>query len=101
MAPRASILMIGPPDCGRTPLLHLSDVVAAEREFAREQNVAFWDWRRHMGGPGSVKLWYTAGYGQSDFIHMTGEGYRMIGGLIADALQQEVGTQNEQAAKDR
>jgi lysophospholipase L1-like esterase len=99
-APKASILMIGPPDCGRIPLLHLADVVAAERAFAREQNVAFWDWRAHMGGPGSVKLWYTAGYGQSDYIHMTGEGYRMIGGLIADALQ-EVGTQNEQAAKDR
>ncbi len=97
--PTAAILMIGPPDCGRLPLLHLAEVVASQREIAREEKVAFWDWRRHMGGPGSVKLWVTAGYGQSDYIHMTGEGYRMVGEMIVNALLEL--QHNEQARENR
>jgi lysophospholipase L1-like esterase len=97
-APQASILMIGPPDCGKLrPLLHLSEVVAAQRDIAREQNVAFWDWRLHMGGPGSVKIWVTAGYSQADYIHMTGEGYRLIGETIVNSLME---MQNEQAREN-
>lgn len=99
-APQAAILMIGPPDCGKArPLLHLSDVVAAQHEIAREQHVAFWDWRKHMGGPGSVKLWVTAGYGQSDYIHMTGEGYRLTGESIVNALLARE-KRNEQAREN-
>lgn len=95
--PNAAILMIGPPDCGRVPLLHLTDVIAAQRDIAREQKVAFWDWRTHMGGAGSVKLWVTAGYGQSDYIHMTGEGYRMVGEMIVNSLLE---LQNNEQARE-
>lgn len=85
--PGAAILMVGPPDCGKgRPLLHLSEVVTAQRDIAREQKVAFFDLRGHMGGVGSVKLWVTAGYGQQDYIHMTGDGYRLVGETIANAL---------------
>jgi lysophospholipase L1-like esterase len=52
-----------------------------------------------MGGPGSVKLWVTAGYGQSDYIHMTGEGYRMVGEMIVNALLEL--QHNEQARENR
>jgi len=105
-APQAAILMIGPPDCGKLrPLLHLTDVVAAERDIAREQQVAFWDLRDHMGGPGSVKLWVTAGYGQADYIHMTGEGYRLTGESIVNALlereKRHERTREDQARKDQ
>jgi lysophospholipase L1-like esterase len=96
--PNAAILMIGPPDCGRVPLLHLTEVIAAQRDIAREQKMAFWDWRAHMGGPGSVKLWVTAGYGQTDYIHMTGEGYRMIGEMIVNSLLEL--QENEQAREN-
>lgn len=98
-APDAAILMIGPPDCGKLhPLLHLSDVVSAQRDIAREQKVAFFDLRHHMGGAGSVKLWVTAGYGQTDYIHMTGEGYRLVGETIVNGLLER---QNEQARENR
>jgi lysophospholipase L1-like esterase len=97
--PNAAILMLGPPDCGRIALLHLTEVIAAQRDIAREQKVAFWDWRAHMGGPGSVKLWVTAGYGQTDYIHMTGEGYRMIGEMIVNSLLEL--QENEQARENR
>ncbi len=96
--PDAAILMIGPPDCGKLhPLLHLSDVVAAQHEIAREQKVAFFDLRGHQGGAGSVKLWVTAGYGQADYIHLTGEGYRLVGETIVNALLEK---QNEQAREN-
>lgn len=86
--PAASILMIGPPDCGRLkPLLHLSEVIDLQREIARQQNVAFWDWRLHMGGPGIVKRWVVAGWSQPDYIHFTPEGYRMLGKLVFDQLE--------------
>jgi lysophospholipase L1-like esterase len=95
--PAVPILMIGPPDCGRLkPLLHLSEVIDIQREMARKLNVAFWDWRLHMGGPGMagpgvggpgiVKRWVVAGLAQSDYIHLTGEGYRLLGKMVVDAI---------------
>jgi lysophospholipase L1-like esterase len=88
--PAASILMIGPPDCGRLqPLLHLSEVIDIQREIAAAQHVAFWDWRLHMGGPGIVKRWVVAGWSQPDYIHLTSEGYRMLGKMVFDAISYE------------
>jgi len=98
-APGVSILMIGPPDCGRGPaLVHLADVVRTQREIAREQKIAFWDWREHMGGPGAIRRWVAAGYAQADYIHMTGEGYRMTGEMIVTALLEK--RQDEQAREN-
>jgi lysophospholipase L1-like esterase len=87
-AANASILLIGPPDCGRLrPLLHLTEVIDIQREVALANNAAFWDWRAHMGGPGIVKRWVTAGLSQADYIHLTGAGYRMIGEMIFNQLE--------------
>jgi lysophospholipase L1-like esterase len=88
--PVASILMVGPPDCGlRGPLPHLDEVLAIQRSVARESGVAFWDWRQHMGGPGSTSLWVRAGLGQGDHIHLTGDGYRLLGKTLFDELEME------------
>ena len=87
-APNASILMIGPPDCGKTkPLLHLSEVIDVQREMAGKLGVAFWDWRMHMGGERIVSQWFLAGLGQADYVHLTGEGYRLIGNLLFTQLE--------------
>ena len=87
-APLASILLIGPPDCGRSrPLVHLSDVIAVERDIAKTERVAFWDLRQRMGGPGSANLWVRAGYGQQDHIHLTPEGYRLAGRMIYEDIE--------------
>jgi hypothetical protein len=76
----ASILMIGPPDCGRLhPLLQLIDI---QRKIVRHQGVAFWGWRMHMGGPGIVKRWVLAGWSQQDYIRLTAEGYQMLGKMF-------------------
>jgi lysophospholipase L1-like esterase len=87
-APNVSILLVGPPDCGRTrPLTHLADVIDVQREIATQQNVAFWDWRLHMGGARVVTQWVVAGLGQGDYVHLTGEGYRLIGNLLFTQLE--------------
>jgi lysophospholipase L1-like esterase len=93
--PATSILMIGPPDCGRLrPLLHLSEVIDVQREIAHRENVAFWDWRLHMGGPDIIKRWVQAGWAQQDYIHMTAEGYRMLGRMVFDSISYEQTGQN-------
>jgi lysophospholipase L1-like esterase len=87
-APLASILLIGPPDCGKLrPLAHLSEVIDIQREIAGSQAVAFWDWRLHMGGPGIVDKWVLAGLSQADHIHLTTEGYRLLGNMLFDQLE--------------
>lgn len=87
-APGASILMVGPPDCGKTrSLLHLSEVIDIQRELAGRLGVAFWDWRMHMGGERIVSQWVLAGLGQADYVHLTGEGYRLIGNLLFTQLE--------------
>jgi lysophospholipase L1-like esterase len=86
--PAASILMIGPPDCGRLqPLLHLDEVIDIQRAIAHQLGAAFWDWRLHMGGPRIVKRWVVAGWSQADYIHLTFEGYRVLGKMIFDQLE--------------
>jgi hypothetical protein len=94
--------MIGPPDCGRLqPLLHLSEVIDIQREIARSAHIAFWDWRMHMGGPGIVKRWVVAGWSQTDYIHLTGEGYRMLGRMVFDELEKVSLISYEQTGQNR
>ncbi|MGA7411364.1 MAG: SGNH/GDSL hydrolase family protein [Bryobacteraceae bacterium] len=89
-APVASILMIGPPDCGRLrPLPHLDEVVRVQREVAQEVGAAFWDWRQSMGGPGATDLWVKAGLGQADHVHLTSDGYKLLGQALFEELELE------------
>jgi lysophospholipase L1-like esterase len=92
VAPVASILLIGPPDCEhrlrghRMPFPHLDDVIAIQRDVANQEGCAFWDWRAAMGGSGSVRQWVQAGLGQGDYTHLTGAGYRTAGSMLFDEL---------------
>ena len=90
--PASSILMIGPPDCEyrlrgrRLPFPHLDQVIDIQREVARANGCAFWDWRAAMGGDGAVRQWVQAGLGQGDYTHLTGAGYRRAGDMLFDEL---------------
>ena len=87
-APSASILMVGPPDCGRLrPLAHLAEVIEVQRDVAKAQNVAFFDWRAHMGGAGMMKRWVQAGLAQADYIHLSSAGYQTLGKMLFDQLE--------------
>lgn len=94
-APSASILVVGPPDClylkrlRRFSAAHLDEVIAIQRDAAREAHCGFWDWRARMGGPGSVRRWVAAGLSQRDYVHMTAPGYRLAGELLFKELMFE------------
>ena len=91
-APAASILVVGPPDClfvkqtHRMSSAHLSEVIAIQRAVARESRCAYWNWRRRMGGPASVRSWAAAGLSQPDYVHMRSAGYRLAGKLLFEEL---------------
>lgn len=85
--PQASILLIGPPDCDRRrPFPYLPDVIKIQREVAQQTNCAFWNWAAHMNASGGRELWAEAGLSQTDLVHLTGKGYRMLGDVLANEL---------------
>jgi lysophospholipase L1-like esterase len=88
--PNASLLLVGPPDCGRLHAFpHLRDVIEIQREVAQQTGIAFWDWRHHMGGPGATHMWVQAGLSQADYTHLTGDGYRLLGQTLASEIDLE------------
>ena len=93
-APRASILVIGPPDRAvrianrwRT-FARMPALVEAQRQAAFEADAAFYDLFRAMGGSGSIEHWATQPqpFAQTDRVHLTSPGYR----LVADWLYSEL-----------
>jgi lysophospholipase L1-like esterase len=91
-APQASILLVGPPDRASrqrrkwVAYSPVERVVAAERAAATQTGCAFYDLRGKMGGTGAMHRWAVAGLAQTDHVHLTGVGYR----LIAEALYSDV-----------
>lgn len=88
-APMASILLLGPPDASRAgrPLRYLADVIEVQRQVAKQESVAYWNLRKWMGGTGSTNLWVRAGLGQQDHVHLTVEGYRLVGKMLFEDLE--------------
>lgn len=87
-APAATILVIGPPDRdqhgrkGWIPMDQLDVIVEAQRQAALASGCPFWDLRAKMGGKGSMLQWVTAGIAQSDHVHFTQTGYKLLGDAV-------------------
>ena len=79
LAPAATILLVGPPDCRVRSPGALAAVIEAQRQVAAEFGCAFWDWRSRMGGPGSIRNWVYSGMAQYDHVHLTPAGYQLTG----------------------
>jgi lysophospholipase L1-like esterase len=96
LAPKAAILVIGPPDrelrAGRrgwAPFAGVDRIVAAQRTICRQMGCAYWDTRSRMGGFGSMQGWVSVQWAQADHTHFTGEGYtELAGALFMDIVQQ-------------
>ena len=93
--PRCAILLTGVNDSWRRGAVnrHTEEVQRACRELARECAGVFWDWYAIMGGYGSMARWQEAGLAQSDKIHFTPNGYRLLGDLLFDAMIEPTGRQ--------
>ncbi len=96
LAPKASILVLGPADrelkAGRrgwAPYSGIDRIVAAQRSVCRQLGCAYWDERTRMGGFGAMREWVSVGWGQGDHTHFTGEGYNeLAAALFSDIVQQ-------------
>ncbi|MCR4860345.1 MAG: hypothetical protein K5910_06755 [Bacteroidales bacterium] len=58
-------------------------------ELAEETGSAVWDLYGVMGGAHSVGAWRDAGLVRPDRLHFTEEGYKLIGDLLVQALQED------------
>lgn len=58
--------------------------------LARETGGAVWDQFEIMGGLRSMDRWRQARLAQTDRVHFTAAGYRLVGNLFADALLNEL-----------
>lgn len=62
---------------------------AAEKvfiELALDNNGSVWDLYKVMGGYGSSSKWVRSGLMQSDHVHFTNTGYKLIGDLLYNAI---------------
>jgi hypothetical protein len=96
LAPRAAILVIGPPDrelrAGRkgwVPFAGVDRIVRAQRSVCKAVGCAYWDERSRMGGFGSMHDWVAVQWAQGDHTHFTSEGYtELASALFMDIVQQ-------------
>jgi lysophospholipase L1-like esterase len=86
--PHCAILFTGINDSWRHRAVnpHTAAAEKAFRELAQEFDAALWDWYGIMGGAGSMAQWEEEGLAQSDKIHFTPAGYKLVGDLLFDAL---------------
>lgn len=55
-------------------------------EMMNEQNAAVYDLYAVMGGYKSIYKWYKAGLASKDKVHFNGRGYRILAGLMFEAI---------------
>ena len=74
----------------RTANKRAEDVRQVMLELSQEQGVAVWDALGVMGGVGSIRSWEGVGLAKRDRIHLTREGYALLGDLLYDALMEDL-----------
>ncbi|MEZ4755672.1 MAG: GDSL-type esterase/lipase family protein [Flavobacteriales bacterium] len=88
--PDAAVLLTSNTDSyvkRRTPNRNAEAVRQVMRELSAETGAGVWDALGVMGGVGSIRLWESAGLAKRDRIHLTREGYALLGDLLFDAWQ--------------
>ena len=91
VAPKASLLFIGPSDMGRRyggkmgTWKYLPELNDSLRVMALRNNVAYWDMFHVMGGEGSMAQWvkHNPPMAGPDYIHFTMRGAQQIGANLA------------------
>jgi lysophospholipase L1-like esterase len=94
--PKASLLIMSPPDRGKRAaggiITHpaIPKIVEMQRRVAQETGCAFFDTYAAMGGEGTMARWYAGVNGTKmvggDLMHPTPTGAEFVGQLIYDAL---------------
>lgn len=61
-------------------------------KLATKHNAGLWDMYNIMGGLGSIKMWQKHSLAKTDKIHLTTEGYQLVGNLLFSALMKNFAT---------
>jgi len=87
-APKASIIVFGPPDRADNPVAgsKMPKLIEAQRRAAKLAGAAFWCSYDAMGGSGAMNNWVSQGLGQGDHVHLTGPGYLKMGDMFYEDL---------------
>ena len=92
--PKAAILLTTNTDSymkRRYPNLNAEAVRNVMLRLSASEGVGMWDTFGVMGGQGSVRMWENADLAKSDRIHMTREGYALLGDLLFSAMMEKYG----------
>ena len=93
--PDAALLVMSPPDFLEDrfhpprPAPWVAEVRDAQRRFAREQNVAFWDFFEAMGGSGSMFRFEHEAMTIKDGVHFSEKGGAYMGDRVVAAIAGE------------
>jgi len=87
-APKASIIVFGPPDRADNAVAgnKMPQLIEAQRRAAKLAGAAFWCSYDAMGGSGAMNNWVSLGLGQGDHVHLTGPGYLKMGDMFYEDL---------------
>ena len=93
-APRASLLVIAPPDrairIGNAwqTMPRMPALVAAQQQATAQAGAAFFDLFHAMGGAGAIHRWASLrpALAQPDHVHLTMAGYRVVAGWLYETL---------------
>ena len=70
----------------RYPNKRVEEARDAMIRLATKHNAAMWDMYHVMGGLGSIKTWQKHGLAKTDKIHLTSDGYKLMGDLLFSAI---------------
>ena len=65
---------------------HYGEVYEAMVELSKYYNASVWNMFKAMGGYKSINYWRNDKIANKDRIHFTREGYRIVAGLLFDAI---------------
>lgn len=87
-APRSAILLLTNTDSAYKGRSNPNAEAVRDAMFrlGERHGVAVFDQYRSMGGSGSIHRWKSTGLAQTDLVHFTSEGYRVLARLLFDAL---------------
>ena len=73
----------------RYPNKRVYEAKEAMIKLANKYNAGLWDMFEVMGGLGSIKTWQQNAFAKRDKIHLTSDGYKLMGDLMFAALMKE------------
>jgi lysophospholipase L1-like esterase len=94
-APRALLLLAGPPDAQlkKGSARTLDGVMEVQRSAAASFGALFMDRRQAMGGAGAMETWLAKGWANPDRVHFTAPGYQALAQALIRSLMEATGQQ--------